>query len=155
MPGLVSPTGLMRRELGLSTRCVRSVLDPPRVEASTILGSVQNPCCLVKPVLDCCDKKEINEKMKQFSDINNNPGLDYRTLHRDLLQFCKAGWGVVPKFDAFVKRSTVVLGIKIRASNIYPNDPTYEERQRKELDRILEENIQRLFYSIWRIENSF
>jgi hypothetical protein len=86
---------------------------------------------------------------------NPDPGLDYRTLHRDLLQCCKAGWEVVPKIDFFVKRSTVVLGIKIRASKIYQNDPTYEGRQRKELDRILEENIQRLFYSIWRIENRF
>jgi len=151
----VSLTGLMRRELGLRPECVGSALDPQRGEVSTISESVQNPCCLMKRILDPWDKQTINEKMKQISDLLNKPGLDYRELHGELNKCCKAGWQFHQKFGTFVERKTVILGIKIRARDIFPNDPTYEERQRKELDRILEENIQRLFYSIWRIENRF
>jgi hypothetical protein len=145
----------MRRELGLPTGQVRSALDLPSVEASTISGSVQNPGCLVKPVLNPGDKEGICQILKQISELLKNPGLDYRTLHGELEKCCKAGWQVDPKSGTFVKRSTVILGIKRRARNILTNDPTYEEQQIKELDRILEENIKRLFYCIWCTENGF
>lgn len=151
----VSQTGLMRRELGLRPKCVGSASDPPRGEASTNSGLVQSSYCLVKRILDPWNEERINEKMKQISDLVNNPGLDYEELSGDLLKCCKAGWQVDPKSGTFVERSTVIRGIQFRASNICQNDPTYEKRQRKELDMLLENNIRRLFYSIQCIENRF
>jgi hypothetical protein len=156
MPGYrVSQLGLFSRELGLRPKCVGSVLDPTRGEASTISGLVQSRCCLVKRILDPWDKERINEKMKQISDLVNNPGLDYRELPDELNKCCKAGWQFIQKSGTFVEKRTVIRGIQFRASNICQNDPTYEKRQRKELDMLLENNIRRLFYSIRCTENRF
>ncbi len=151
----VSLAALLRRELGLHTGCVRSVLDQQRAEASTISKSVQSPCCLVEPVLDKWDLKRIEDKIKEISSLLEKPGLNYKELSGELLKCCKAGWNYKTKVGVFVERSTVILGIRLRARDIFPNDPTYEEQQRKELDRILESNIRRLFYSIWHTENRF
>jgi len=151
----VSYSALFRRELGLPTGCVRSVLYPPRAEASTISKSVQSHCCLVEPVLDQLNKERIADKIKEISDLVKNPGLDYRELHGDLLKCCKKGWTYISKNGVFVERSTVIRGIILRAREISPNDPTYEEQQRKELDRILDSNIRRLFFFIWCTENRF
>ena len=150
----VSYFGLIRREL-VPTRCVGSVLDPPRAEASTISKSVQSHCCLVEPVLDQWEKERIADKIKEISSLLKNPGLDYRELSGELSKCCKAGWNFKTKHGVFVEKSTVILGISLRARDIFPNDPTYEERQRKELDRILESNIRQLFNLIWFTENTF
>jgi len=157
----ISHTAFIRRELGLPTGCVRSVLDPPMVMGSTISKLVQTSCCLVSPVLSSLDKSTVEDHKNKISCLVSTPGVDYRVLDRKptshLLKSCKKAWADEhhQKKDNFVERSTIIHGIKLRAKEIFPDNPTYEQQQRKELDKILESNIRQLFYSIWCIENRF
>lgn len=157
----ISHTAFMRREIGLPTGRVRSVLDPPMVKESSTIASIQTSCCLVSPVLFSLDKSTVEEYKEKISCLVKNPGLDYRVLDRkptiNLLKSCKKAWADEhhQKKDNFVERSTIIHGIKLRAKEIFPDNPTYEQQQRKELDKILESNIRQLFYSIWCIENRF
>lgn len=155
----ISYFACMRREIGLPTGRVRSVLDPPMVEKSSTIASIQTSCCLVSPVLSSLNKSTVEDHKKNISCLVNIPGVDYRVLNRkltsDLFKSCKRAWVDYQKKDKFVERSTIIHGIKLRAKEIFPDNPTYEQQQRKELDRILESNIRELFYSIWCIENRF
>jgi hypothetical protein len=151
----ISYLACMRRELGLPTGSVRSVLDPPMVEESSTIASVQKYCCLVIPVLPSWENKENTDKMEKILELLKTPHLDYRDLRDDLVKCCKKGWTNMPKLSVFVERSTIIHGIKLRAKGNFPDNPTYEQQQRKELDKILENNLRRLFYSIWRTENRF
>jgi hypothetical protein len=107
-------------------------------------------------VLPSWENKENTDKMEKILELLKTPRIDYRNLRGDLVKCCKKGWtDDMPKLGVFVERSTIIHGIKLRAKENFPDNPTYEQQQRKELDRILESNLRRLFYSIWRTENRF
>jgi len=146
----VSYFALMQRELGIRPPFRNSVFDPPKVidKKPTIPKTVQGQtCCLViNNTFEELKKDSIMKKKKEISELVTNPGLDYRTLGCELKKCWKRG--IFGHYSVFTHRRTVIDGIKLRAKEIFPNDPTYEERQRKELDMMLESNIRRLYYSI-------
>jgi hypothetical protein len=146
----VSYFALMQRELGIRPPFRNSVFDPPKVvdEKPTISKTVQGQtCCLViNNTFEELKKDSIMKKKKKIYELVTTPGLDYRDLSCELKKCWKKGTSGY--HGTFTHRRTVIDGIKLRAKEIFPNDPTYEERQRKELDKMLESNIRRLYYSI-------
>ena len=146
----VSYFAFLQRELGRHPPVRNSVFDPPKVvdEKPTISKTVQGQtCCLViNNTFGELNKDSIMKKKKEIYELVTTPGLDYRDLGCELKKCWKKGTSGY--HGTFTHRRTVIDGIKLRAKEIFPNDPTYEERQRKELDKMLESNIRRLYYSI-------
>ncbi len=143
---------IMQREIGKIPFYRGSVLNPPKVEKATMPETVKEQhCCILTKKLYHWEIKSIMNKKDEISKLMKTPGLDYRELGSELKKCWKRGTS--SNQGTFTYRRTVIDGIKLRAKEICPNDPTYEERQIKELDKILEENIKGLFISIWSDES--
>ncbi len=140
---------MMQREVGMRQHSRYSVFNEPKVQKATISETVQGqPCCLVTKKLYDWQKESIMKDKDKIYNLVTTPGLDYREFAKNSeLQKC---WkrGTSRHQGTFTHRRTVVDGIKLRAKENFPNDPTYEERQIKELDKMLENNIRILYFSI-------
>ena len=143
---------IMQREVGKRPFYIGSVLNPPKVEKATMPETVKGqPCCILTKKLYYWEIESIMKKKDEIFKLVKTPGLDYRELGSELRKCWKRGTS--SHQGTFTYRRTVIDGIKLRAKEIFPNDPTYEERQIKELDKILEKNIKGLFISIWSDES--
>jgi hypothetical protein len=143
---------IMQREVGNIPFSIGSVLNPPKVEKATMPETVKEQrCCILTKQLYSWEIGPIMKKKDEISKLVKTPGLDYRELGSELKKCWKRGTS--SHQGTFTYRRTVIDGIKLRAKEICPNDPTYEERQIKELDKILEKNIKELFISIWSDES--
>lgn len=155
----VSYVALMKRELGLHTRLINSVLEPSTVlskEDNSLRYSIQQPCCLVAKKIQPCRTEEALKKRDELHTLQKGPiRITFAELSKFLgsqeLQKCYKKvmkyYGVGP-----FTRKQIIVGIEMRAQELFHNDPEYVQKTSENLEKILrchfEEQTRKLYFSI-------
>jgi hypothetical protein len=146
----------MRRELGLPTRPRNTVLHQPSVlpEDVNFKKSIQQPRCLVSLELCKWDEERLKVKIEELHSFQRNPRFDYKSFcpGTELSKCYKRIMNWESNRSGPFTKKQIIVGIQLRAQEVFPNYPDYVERFTKKLDETVNWKIYSLYHSIWFTE---
>jgi len=152
----VSPFAQMRRELGLPTRPRNTVLHQPSVlpEDAKLKEFIEQSNCLVTFELEEYEPEVLKVKIEELHSFQRNPRFDYKSFRpgTELSKCYKRIMNWESNRSGPFTKKQIIVGIQLRAQEVFPNYPDYVERFTKELDETVNWKIYSLYHSIWFTE---
>ena len=151
----VSTFALMGRELGLPIRLKHSVLDPPTIlqEGVNLKESIQQPRCLVSFDFFEYEKKILEKKKGNLHSFQKAPKIDLKSCSPELSKCYKRIMNQGTNSNGPFTQKQIIVGIRLRAREFFPNDKDYVECRIEELDEKFNYIVESLYHSIWFTEN--